>query len=79
VGVPENVPEENVIPVGSTPITVHVYGAVPPDAPSDETYALSTMAGGKEVFVMAIGVVTETANGLDVLCPLVSLACTVNE
>jgi len=32
VGVPESVSPENIIPVGSVPERLNVYGATPPDA-----------------------------------------------
>ncbi len=75
-GVPETAPVLlfNASPPGSVPaVIVHVYGAVPPLAPTVVLYAVPAAPLGSDVVVIATGAATAIETGAFTCCPETSL------
>jgi hypothetical protein len=79
VGVPEMTPAELIArPGGSAPLASdHVYGGLPPVAPSVVEYGTPTVAAGSDVVVMTSGGATVIDSDLVVECVAASVTFTV--
>lgn len=79
VGVPEIVPEDEMLNPAGSGVELHLYGCTPPVAPTVIEYANPTIAPVKDVVVMLGPMTTVILMGTDALAEFISVAVTDSE